>query len=100
MTPDALSDYDLLQLIDLDTKANHEGLAYACENWGWDFDDPALTDAFAAAADGDTAAIRQVLRATRARREAWWAAHPHPSQIPALEAHEAEVERRAQTGAR
>lgn len=89
---DHLSEFDLLQLIDLDTKASLEGsLAYAVENWGWTFDEPALTEA---SEDGDVDLLREALAVTRSRREAWWTAHPHPTQIPALEAHEAEVQRR------
>lgn len=99
-TYDNLSDYDLFQLIDLDTKAHLEGsLAYTCENWSWDFDDPDLNDAFAEASDGDLSAIREALKATYERREQWWRDHPHPTQIGPLEAHEAEVARRARESA-
>jgi len=89
---DTLSDFDLLQLVDLDTKANWEGsLRYAVENWSWLFDSDVLTEAMSAR---DVDAFRAALRATQARRDAWWAAHPHPTQIGPLEAHEAEVARR------
>lgn len=94
-TFDNLTSYDLMQLIDLAEKGHHEGLLYACENWGWDFDDPAIRGAFDAASEGDVGPIRQVLQATYRRREQWWRDHPHPTQIAPLEAHEAEVGRRA-----
>lgn len=93
-----VTEFDLLQLIDLDTKARNEGsLSYTVENWTWEFDNPALD---AASRDGDVDTIQEALRATYAQREHWWADHPHPTQIAALEAHEAEVEQRAEAGVR
>ena len=90
-----ITEFDLFQLIDLDTKVRNEGsLAYTVENWTWEFDNPALTEA---SREGDAATLRQALRATHARREQWWADHPHPTQIPPLEAHEAEVSRRSRS---
>lgn len=97
---DYLSDFDLLQLIDLAEKGHREGLGYACENWRWDFDDLTIREAFDAASGGNLAALRHVLAATYQRREQWWRNHPHPTQIAPLEAHEAEVERRARDAAR
>jgi hypothetical protein len=89
---DDLSDFDLLQLIGFDAKANSEGFNYACVNWTWIFDSPALNAAFAEAHGGNGRAMWEALNATFDQREAWWNAHTHPTQIEPLEAHEAEVE--------
>lgn len=87
-----ITEFDLFQLIDLDTKIRNEGdLKYTVENWRWEFDNPQLAEA---SRTGDATTLRRALHATYARREQWWAEHPHPTQIPPLEAHEAEVERR------